>query len=126
MLDDVDRLTETELNCPFIMVHELYQFLAATWHLFRFYPLVSCKKRGPANAWKALSLDPSEENGLLNVADEERLQYWKHYNPLMGTDVDYSEYLPLGIYGDDARYNRAGEKIILVTANSILSEPRRP
>lgn len=31
----------------------------------------------------------------------------------------------VGIYGDDCRYNKAGEKLIVITMNCILQEPRR-
>lgn len=31
----------------------------------------------------------------------------------------------LGIYGDDCRYNKAGDKLIVITINCILQEPKR-
>ena len=65
----------------------------------------------------------AEDNGGLNVPDEDRSRYWDHYQEYM--DRDYSEFLPLGVYGDDARYSAAGEKITLVTVNSLLTEPGR-
>ena len=59
------------------------------------------------------------------VSDEDRIQYWRHYQRFMEAGSDFSEFLPLGLYGDDAQYNRAKDKIILVTFNSILTPPQR-
>ena len=59
----------------------------------------------------------------MDVPEEDRLTYWRHYSEYL--PHDYSEYLPIGFWGDDARFNRAGDKIILCTFNSILRTPSR-
>ena len=39
-----------------------------------------------------------------------------------GSDV---RAVPLGVWGDDARYNRSGAKLVLITFNAILHESSR-
>ena len=57
--------------------------------------------------------------------------YWEHLaararaNQLPIPEGYDKRAIPLGMYGDDARYNTSGSKLLMVTVNSILDAPRR-
>ncbi|CAE7251674.1 unnamed protein product [Symbiodinium sp. CCMP2592] len=78
-----DRKTETEMRSPFIMPHELYAYLM--------------------------------DSGKIRVTPAELEDYWEHLaararaNQLpIPTGYD-KRAVPLGMYGDDARYNTSGD-----------------
>ena len=69
----------------------------------------------------------SEEKSLMDVSRESLQFYWNHVKARSETTPIGCEELsiPLGVWGDDARYNRKGEKLILCTMNSLLHCPKR-
>ncbi|CAE7387288.1 unnamed protein product [Symbiodinium microadriaticum] len=95
---EADRKTETEMKSPFIMPHELYAYLM--------------------------------DSGKIRVTPAELEEYWEHIaararaNGLAVPTGYDKRAVPLGLYGDDARYNVSGSKILMVTMNSILDSPR--
>ena len=64
----------------------------------------------------------------MDVSSEALEKYWQHVKancnhetPPIGFD---QRSVPLGLRGDDARFNKKGEKLVLYTMNSILHEPK--
>ena len=54
-------------------------------------------------------------------------EYWRRTAVALGKDPMGSaeQMTPLGLWGDDARYNRANDKITLFTFNCVLHTPTR-
>ena len=63
----------------------------------------------------------------MDVSPESLQFYWNHVKARSKTTPVGCEELsvPLGVWGDDARYNRKGEKLLLYTMNSILHTHKR-
>ena len=61
----------------------------------------------------------------MQVPLAEQAEYWEHYRARGLVSNTDDQCLPIGLHGDDGRYSRSGDKIILVTMNSVLSVPRR-
>ncbi|CAE7745613.1 hypothetical protein AK812_SmicGene19792 [Symbiodinium microadriaticum] len=99
-----DPSKEVEFDCPIVLPHELYAFLA--------------------------------ESGRIRVTDAELQEFWKHTAAAAarvpsssGKTVPIPGYAelsnPLGLWGDDARFNRSGQKLILFTLNSLIHRSSR-
>ena len=69
----------------------------------------------------------SQDTNRIRVSSAEISQFWAH-NAAMpahqrmeipgSTDLD--AFNPLGLYGDDGRINKSGDKLVLVCMNSLL------
>ena len=123
-----DRKTITTFQCPFLMPHEIYQYWVDT--STKHYSVSPFVINGHMIFRLAISavvfLTSNKAHGLLDVSAEERARYWQHYKGLglvSSSDIN-DDWVPLGLYGDEGRYSRTGEKIILFTMNSLLSVPR--
>ena len=69
-----------------------------------------------------------EANNLIRVDPSELLEYWRRQSAGQmrtpaGADGPSGPSIPLGLYGDDARFNKTGDKIIMISMNCILHEP---
>ena len=53
-------------------------------------------------------------------------KFWDHCCPTGFLQADHPGRCknPVGIYGDDCRYNKTGEKLVAINFNCILQEPR--
>ena len=68
------------------------------------------------------------------MTDAEIRRYWDHFAAAVARHPSGEERQlpgrakqsnPLGLWGDDARFNRSGEKIIVFTMNSLLHQSSR-
>lgn len=64
------------------------------------------------------------------VRDEDSIsQYWRHTTQYGWHKRDHPGFAvkaaPMGLYGDDCRYNKSGEKLVILNCNTILQEPKR-
>ena len=69
-----------------------------------------------------------EANKLVRVDPNELLEYWRRQSAgqmrtSRGADGPSGPSIPLGLYGDDARFNKAGDKIIMISMNVVLHKP---
>ena len=68
----------------------------------------------------------AKETGRIRVSAKQLDEFWVHeqaHSPTpLGSRIGA---LPLGVWGDDARYNRSGQKLILITVNCLLHESAR-
>ena len=69
-----------------------------------------------------------EANNLVRVDPNELLEYWRRQSAGQmrtpsGADGPSGPSIPLGLYGDDARFNKAGDKIIMISMNVVLHKP---
>ena len=125
-----DRKTVTTMSCPYVLPHELYAYLMDLCEAFiKKFLYVAYSKLLAHNAYNIYPT-PCEDTGRIRDTDEELEEYWTHQAsraaaagrpPPVGFQRRSA---PLGFYGDDARYNRHNDKIILVTFNSILDCPQ--
>ena len=71
----------------------------------------------------------AEDTGRLRVSAAEISRYWAHTasrHPLGKNVVGFAEQAnPLGVWGDDGRFNRAGQKLVLFTVNALLHNSSR-
>ena len=64
-----------------------------------------------------------EETGRLRVSAEDLDEYWSQQQQQQQQPLGSAERaVPLGLWGDDARFNRGGDKLLLFTMNCILHE----
>ncbi|CAE7674570.1 unnamed protein product [Symbiodinium sp. CCMP2592] len=98
-----DPKKEVEFDCPIVLPYELYAFLA----LGKWTP--PCDRAEIRKYWDhaaaAVARDPSGENRRLPGRE-------KQSNPFC-------------LWGDDARYNRSGQKLVVFTMNSLLHQSSR-
>lgn len=71
---------------------------------------------------------PSKASGKF-VRDQAAIdRYWQHTTEFGWHSRDHPAFaaraVPMGLYGDDCRYNRSGEKLIVLNCNCILQEPK--
>ena len=74
------------------------------------------------------ALNTDEVSGKFQRNDAANREFWQHttrYGWLQqghpGANVNAC---PLGLYGDDCRYNKAGEKLVVINFNLLLQEAR--
>jgi hypothetical protein len=67
----------------------------------------------------------------MSVSDAAKLQYWSHEAAAdaacgcAATPANIAECTPLGLYGDDARFNKSGDKLLLIHFNNIIRPQSR-
>ena len=117
MKDPETRRERTTFRLPFLMAHELMDYLYAPW--------------GQVIAEIALSNDVikllmqylwTQASGKL-VRDRGAIdEFWRHCQARMPWATDHPGVgkSPISVYGDEARYNDAGDKILLLTISPIL------
>ena len=72
-----------------------------------------------------------QDSGRIRVTAAELEAYWQHIASRARANGEAvpegfdKRAVPMGLYGDDARYNLLGSKILLITLNSILESHRR-
>ena len=68
-----------------------------------------------------------KETKRISVDPEEIKEYWSQLAAALGRDpVGAAEgMVPLGWWGDDARYNKQNDKITLFTMNVLHHNPQR-
>ena len=72
-----------------------------------------------------------QDSGRIRVTAAELEAYWQHVASRARANGEAvpegfdKRAVPMGLYGDDARYNLLGSKILLITLNSILESHRR-
>ncbi|CAE7235058.1 unnamed protein product [Symbiodinium microadriaticum] len=65
-----------------------------------------------------------EDNNLLRVDPEDLARYWESQEAGLGAKPPGAGMVPLGLYGDDARFTKGGgDKIIMISMNAVLHEP---
>ena len=74
-----------------------------------------------------VSLAQCEESKKLVRDDRAIRQFWDHCTAtgFLQSDHPLKGQNPVGTYGDDCRYNKAGEKLVVLNFNCLLQEPRR-
>ena len=65
-----------------------------------------------------------KDNNLLRISPDDLASYWERQEAGLGYKPPGFGKVPLGIYGDDARFTKSGDKIIMVSVNAVLHEPR--
>lgn len=70
----------------------------------------------------------SEESGKLVRQDAAIKEYWRHTTQYGWHPKDHPGVSacanPCGLYGDDCRYNKGGEKLVVMNFNTLLMEPK--
>ena len=71
--------------------------------------------------------DPNsgKEHKGINVSPTARAEFLSHYWQFRGEHPATPHHNPVGVAGDDARYNLAGQKAIIMMVSMVLHEPRR-
>lgn len=123
---------------PLILPHQLYHHLFETWILmFNIFPFTlslnilnmgQCWSRLGSTCWE-LYIPPESKESKKLLRDEQQIQqFWDHCcntgflpanHPGRGSN-------PVGIYGDDCRYSKAGEKLVVIHWNVILQKAKSP
>lgn len=65
----------------------------------------------------------AEDNNLLRISPEDLASYWERQEAGLGYKPHGFGMVPLGIYGDDARFTKGGDKIVMISLNAVLHEP---
>ena len=65
----------------------------------------------------------SEESGKVQITQEAVDSYWAHLeaHQTWASVHPGRSSMPIGLHGDDGRYNKPGDKVILVTMNFLLA-----
>ena len=66
----------------------------------------------------------TKDNDLIRVPAADLREYWRRMSQGQGrTPPGASEQmLPLGLYGDDARFTKSGDKVVMVSMNVLLHD----
>ena len=72
-----------------------------------------------------LTSPTGKEHKGVSVSQEARAEFWSHYWQFRGEHPASCHHNPVGVAGDDARYNLAGQKIIIMMVSLVLHEPQR-
>ena len=70
----------------------------------------------------------AQENRKVSWKDADVLAYWKHWRehiPITHPAAELGEHIPLGIFGDDAKYTMAGAKVIVMLLNIVVQNTMR-
>ena len=70
--------------------------------------------------WKSVS----EDSGKLEMNMEKIREYWEASGETEHPGFPTSN--PLGLYGDDCKFNQTGEKLIVISLNAVLHEYTSP
>ena len=65
-----------------------------------------------------------KDNKLLRIDPEDLAKYWQRQEAALGSRPQGFGCVPLGIYGDDARFTKGGDKIIMISLNAVLHVPQ--
>ena len=70
----------------------------------------------------------AQENRKVSWKDADVLAYWKHWRehiPITHPAAELGEHIPIGIFGDDAKYTMAGAKVIVMLLNIVVQNTMR-
>ncbi len=138
---DLDRNTVELASLPILLPHQVYHYLFEAGlckreHFNDYYfgkniwnvVLIILQKMGHRET-NHIPFHPfvSKDSGKL-VRDEEVInRFWDHCcaTGFLQADHPGKGQNPMGFYGDDCRYSKSGDKLVVLACNCLLQETRR-
>ena len=119
VLSSSDRKTRGYMRLPYILPHELVHYLHATRHSgYRCFKSAVSKHDHDHDIAKA--------SGKVHIPQSTVDRFWQHLQSQESTAAWSAIHpgrnkMPIGLHGDDGRYNKANDRVILVTLNFPLA-----
>ena len=112
-----------------VMPHELLCYLVATWIYF-FQNCVTTHVQPsllPCHLFPHIGLH-AQENRKISWKSADVTSFWKHWRdhvPFHHPAAEEGKHIPIGIFGDDAKYTLAGAKVIVMLLNFVVQNTMR-
>ena len=126
--DPVDRTGLKMKRIPLLLPHEMYHYLFESWLgiVMRFMFLCWWNlQKFNSRYWGDVA---AKDSGKLTLNPAEIAKFWEHTTKTGFLNKDHPGKWGAnvcGLYGDDARFTKSGEKLLAIVWNCILQETAR-